>query len=143
MAVDIPESIRDLLERPIVVTLVTLMPDNTPQATPVWFNWDGEYIFVNTARGRAKDKNLSERRKATILSVDPSNPYRYIEIRGEVESITEQGGVDHINFLSERYTGNPDYYRDNRAHMDTETRVIYKIKPIRVLPRDVVVSKSK
>ncbi len=137
MAVDIPESIRDLLERPIVVTLVTLMPDNTPQATPVWFNWDGEYIFVNTARGRAKDKNLSERRKATILSVDPSNPYRYLEIRGEVETITEEGGVDHINFLSGRYTGNSDYYKGNTARMNAETRVIYKIKPTRVIPRDV------
>jgi len=137
VAIEIPDNLKDLLERPIVVTLVTLMPDNTPQATPVWFNWDGEYILVNTARGRAKDKNLSERRKATILSVDPANPYRYIEIRGEVESSSEEGGVDHINFLSGRYTGNSDYYKGNTARMNAETRVIYKIKPIRVLPRDV------
>jgi PPOX class probable F420-dependent enzyme len=137
MAIEIPEGVQDLLDRPIVVTLVTLMTDNTPQATPVWFNWDGEYILVNTARGRAKDKNLSERRKATILSVDPSNPYRYLEIRGEVESMTEEGGVDHINFLSGRYTGNSDYYKGNTERMNGETRVIYKIKPIRVIPRDV------
>lgn len=137
MAIEIPDNIKDLLERPIVVTLVTLMPDNTPQASPVWFNWDGEYILVNTARGRAKDKNLTERRKATILSVDPDNPYRYLEIRGEVESVSEEGGVDHINFLSGRYTGNSDYYKGNTARMNAETRVIYKIKPTRVIPRDV------
>ncbi len=137
MTATIPENMKDLLERPIVVTLVTLMPDNTPQATPVWFNWDGEYILVNTARGRAKDKNLSERRKATILSIDPSNPYRYLEIRGEVVSDTEEGGVDHINFLSGRYTGNSDYYKGNTVRMNAETRVIYKIRPIRVVPRDV------
>nr|MCU0475444.1 PPOX class F420-dependent oxidoreductase [Anaerolineae bacterium] len=102
----IPDSVKDLLDRPIVVTLVTLMPDNTPQATPVWFSWDGEHVWVNTARGRAKDKNLSQRRKATILAVDPQNPYRYLEIRGEVVESTEEGAVDHINFLSGRYTGN-------------------------------------
>lgn len=137
MSIEIPDNIKDLLERPIVVTLVTLMPDNTPQATPVWFNWDGEHILVNTARGRAKDKNLNERRKATILSVDPNNPYRYLEIRGEVVSVTEEGGVDHINFLSGRYTGNSDYYKGNTERMNSETRVIYKIKPVRVIPRDV------
>ena len=137
MAVEIPDNIKDLLERPIVVTLVTLMADNTPQASPVWFNWDGEYILVNTARGRAKDKNLTERRKATILSVDPKDPYRYLEVRGEVESVTEEGGVDHINFLSGRYTGNSDYYKGNTERMNGETRVIYKIKPTRVIARNV------
>jgi PPOX class probable F420-dependent enzyme len=131
----IPDSVKDLLDRPIVVTLVTLMPDNTPQATPVWFSWDGEHVWVNTARGRAKDKNLSQRRKATILAVDPQNPYRYLEIRGEVVESTEEGAVDHINFLSGRYTGNSDYYKGDTARMNSETRVIYKIKPVRVLPR--------
>ncbi|MCU0464721.1 MAG: PPOX class F420-dependent oxidoreductase [Anaerolineae bacterium] len=135
MSLEIPDSVKDLLDRPIVVTLVTLMPDNTPQATPVWFNWDGEYIWVNTARGRAKDKNLDQRRKATILSVDPENPYRYLEVRGEVAETTEDGAVDHINYLSGRYTGNSDYYKGDTARMNAETRVIYKIKPTRVIPR--------
>src|SRR5688500_1412555 len=110
MAVTIPDRIKDLLERPIVVTLATTMENNTPQATPVWFNWDGERIWINTARGRAKDDNMTERPNVSILSVDPDNPYRYLEVRGVVDEITEEGAVDHINLLSARYRNQPDYY---------------------------------
>lgn len=135
MSIEIPEKAKDLLDRPIVVTLATLMPDNTPQATPVWFSWDGEMIWINTARGRAKDDNMTDRPHVSVLSVDPENPYRYLEIRGDVAEITEEGGVDHINFLSGRYTGNSDYYKGDAARQASETRVIYKIKPTRVIAR--------
>ncbi len=136
MSAAIPEHMRDLLERPIVVTLATTMKDGTPQASPVWFNWDGEYIWINTARGRAKDENMTERPNVSILSVDPSDPYRYLEVRGVVTEITETGGVDHINFLSARYRNRPDYYGGDTARAARETRVIYKIKPTRVIAHD-------
>ena len=136
MAVTIPDRIKDLLERPIVVALATTMADNTPQATPVWFNWDGERIWINTARGRAKDDNMTERPNVSILSVDPSNPYRYLEVRGIVDEITEDGAVDHINFLSARYRNQPDYYGADLERKARETRVIYKIRPTRVLAHD-------
>lgn len=125
----VPESKRDLLERPIVVTLTTVMPDNSPQSTPVWFSFDGTHIWINTARGRQKDRNMLERPVVSVLSVDPENPYRYLEVRGVVDEVTEDGAVDHINFLSGRYTGNPDYYKANPQQRDRETRVIFKIKP--------------
>lgn len=136
MAVTIPDRIKDLLERPIVVTLATTMADNTPQATPVWFNWDGERIWINTARGRAKDDNMTERPNVSILSVDPNNPYRYLEVRGVVDEITEDGAVDHINLLSARYRNQPDYYGSDLERKTRETRVIYKIRPTRVLAHD-------
>ncbi|MCU0479614.1 MAG: PPOX class F420-dependent oxidoreductase [Anaerolineae bacterium] len=129
----LPEDKKDLLERPIVVTLVTLMPDTQPQANPVWFNWDGEYIWVNSAKGRQKDKNMRARSKVTILSVDPNNPYRYLEVRGEVVDISEDGAIDHINLLSNRYRGQPDYYASMPDRRGKETRVIYKIKPIKFI----------
>lgn len=125
----LPDEKRDLLERPIVVTLVTLMPDCQPQANPVWFSWDGTYIWVNSAKGRQKDKNMRRQPKVTILSVDPDNPYRYLEVRGEVVEITEEGAIDHINFLSNRYRGQPDYYATMPERRGKEQRVIYKIKP--------------
>jgi PPOX class probable F420-dependent enzyme len=125
----IPESKRDLLERPIVVTLTTVMPDNSPQSTPVWFSFDGTHIWINTARGRQKDRNMLERPVVSVLSVDPENPYRYLEVRGVVDEVTEDGAVDHINYLSGRYTGNPDYYKANPQQRERETRVIFKIKP--------------
>ena len=129
----IPNDFKDLLERPIVVTLVTLMPDNQPQATPVWFSYDGSHIWVNTARGRQKDRNMSERPQVTVLAVDPDNPYRYMEVRGTVDEATEDGALEHINSLAKRYVGRDDYYAAMPEQRGKETRVIYKIKPVRVI----------
>lgn len=134
MAVAIPEDKKDLLERPIVVTLVTLMADNQPQATPVWFSYDGTHILVNTAKGRRKDKNMRERPQVTVLIVDPENPYRYLELRGVVEEVAEDGALDHINTLAKRYFGRDDYYTTMPDLRHTETRVIFKIKPTVVSP---------
>jgi PPOX class probable F420-dependent enzyme len=95
----------------------------------VWFSFDGTHIWINTARGRQKDRNMLERPVVSVLSVDPENPYRYLEVRGVVDEVTEDGAVDHINYLSGRYTGNPDYYKANPQQRERETRVIFKIKP--------------
>lgn len=132
MTTIIPEDFKDLLERPIVVTLVTIMPDGSPQATPVWFSYDGEHIWINTARGRRKDKNMTERPRVTILFFAPDDPYRYLEVRGVVAEITEEGALEHINSLSARYFGREDYYGTMPERRGKETRVIYKIKPTHI-----------
>lgn len=133
MSEPIPQDFKDLLDRPIVVTLVTLMPDGQPQATPVWCSYDGEYVLINTARNRQKDRNMTERPRVSILSIDPDNPYRWLEVRGTVDAITENGAVDHINQLSAKYRNQPDYYARNPDQKNRETRVIYKIRPVRVV----------
>lgn len=133
MAVQIPASHRDLLDGPVVVVLVTVMADGQPQATPVWCNTDGDYILVNSARGRQKDLNISRNPKVTVLAIDPTNPFRWIEVRGQVVEITEEGALEHINALSRLYTGNPDYYSFNPAAKGKETRVIYRIEPRKVI----------
>lgn len=136
MDVQIPAEAMDLLERPIVVTLATVMRNGQPQATPVWFSFDGTQIWINTARGRAKDKNMTERPMVTILSVDPEDPYRYLEVRGQIDEVTEEGAVDHINQLSAKYLNRADYYNGDERRKANETRVIYKITPTRVLYHD-------
>jgi PPOX class probable F420-dependent enzyme len=130
---DIPASHKDLVDRPIVVTLATIMPDGTPQANPVWFDYDGQYIRINSARGRQKDENMIERPNVSVLSVDPDNPYRYLEIRGRVVDITEEGAVEHIELLSRRYTGQP-YFTEEKPQ-GNQVRVMYKIEPTRILTR--------
>ena len=135
MPVKIPEDFKDLLERPIVVTLVTIMPGGGPQASMVWFSYDGEHIWVNTARGRRKDKNMTERPQVSILSVDPDNAYRYLEVRGVVDEVTEEGALEHINSLSARYFGRDDFYATTPQNKGKETRVIYKIKPTHFVAR--------
>ncbi|MCA0457417.1 MAG: TIGR03618 family F420-dependent PPOX class oxidoreductase [Chloroflexi bacterium] len=128
MAVPIPEKFKDLLDRPIVVSLVTLMPDGKPQATPVWVDVKDGFVRVNSARGRQKDKNMKVGSSVTVLSIDPENPYRWMEVRGEVVEETEEGAVDHINVLSAKYMNRPDYYAGNEAQRGKEQRVTYKIE---------------
>lgn len=128
----IPNSHTDLLAGPVYITLITVMPDGQPQATPVWASYDGDRVWVNSATGRQKDRNMRRNPKVTILAMDPHNPFRWIEVRGLVDEITEEGGVEHINALSQLYTGNGDYYGYNPGAKGRETRVIYKIRPVKV-----------
>ncbi len=128
----IPESHRDLIEHPIVVTLCTVMADGSPQSSPVWFSANNTHIWINTMVGRQKDVNMRARPMVSILSVDPDNPYRYLEIRGIVQEIDEESGLDHINYLSDRYLGQPDFYSD-KSGRGGEQRVIFKIKPLHVV----------
>lgn len=133
MSIEYPQKALDFLQRPIVATLVTLMPDNQPQATPVWYSFDGSHVWVNTARGRQKDHNMAERPQVTLCLVDHDNPYSYVEVRGVVDEITEEGAFDHINLLSMMYFKRADFYNGDEARRARETRVIYKIKPTHIV----------
>jgi PPOX class probable F420-dependent enzyme len=122
----IPESYRDLLkdETAAFAYLATLMSDGSPHLTPLWFNTDGEYILVNSALGRIKDRNMRARPRVAILIVDPKNPFlRYLQVRGRVVEVTQQGALDHINSLSHKYDAKP------WTAVQGQTRVIYKILP--------------
>jgi PPOX class probable F420-dependent enzyme len=128
----IPESYVDLLERPVVVSLATVSASGQPQVTPVWVDYDGTYLRINSARGRKKVKNMQERPQVTVLAIDPDDPHRWMQVQGRVEQITEEGAVDHINKLSAKYRDEPDYYKNNPMR-GKETRVIFKIRPTNVV----------
>jgi PPOX class probable F420-dependent enzyme len=124
----IPEQYRDLLTRPIVVGLATLLPDGQPHVTPVWCDFDGTYIRVNTAVGRQKHRDMVERPRATVLAIDPDNPYRYLEMRGLVARISTEGADAHIDELARKYLGVERYPN----HRPDEVRVICYIEPRKV-----------
>lgn len=126
--VKIPENYRDLLDRPIVVSLATLMADGTPQVQPVWCSYDGTHILVNTEKGRQKYRNLSRRKVATVLAVDPENDSRWLEVRGTVAGETEQGANEHIDQLARLYIGVDKY----PYHQPGDVRVMFRIAPQRV-----------
>ena len=128
----IPEKFADLLSRKTkaFADLALVLRDGTPQATPVWFDWNGEQVIVNTARGRVKDKVLHRRPVVALLIADPANPYRYIQIKGRVVAETEEGAFDQICDLQEKYHGNRNYPRN-----PGEVRVTYKIAPEKVQAR--------
>ena len=127
MAEVIPEDYKDLFEKKAFANLATLNPDGTPQVTPVWVDYDGQYVLVNSARGRRKDKNIQRNRAVALSIQDPENPYRYLEVRGKVADITEEGADQHIDKMAKKYLGADKYpYRQ-----PGEVRVLYKIKPER------------
>jgi PPOX class probable F420-dependent enzyme len=123
---NIPETHLDLLkdEKKAFLYLATLMPDRSPQVTPIWFNTDGEYILINSAEGRVKDRNMRARPQVALCIQDPSNPYRYLQIRGKVVEFTTDGADDHIDALTLKYRGLPKY----PSRQPGELRVRYKIK---------------
>jgi len=125
----IPDQYLDLFERPVSVSLATLLSDGTPQVQPVWCSFDGTHLLVNTEKGRQKYRNLSRRRRVTILAVDPANDSRWVEIRGEVIEETEKGADEHIDALTRRYLG-VDKYPWNQPG---DVRVIFRIAPRRVV----------
>jgi PPOX class probable F420-dependent enzyme len=105
-----------------------VMKDGSPQVTPVWVDYDGKFVRINSAKGRVKDKNMRRDPRVSLSLLDPANPYRYLEVRGRVVDITETGADDHINKLSKKYLGNPVY----PFRQPGEVRVIYKIEPEKV-----------
>ena len=121
----IPEKYRDLFQKRAFASLGTLMPDGRPQVTPVWCDFDGEHVIFNSAKGRQKDRNVRRDPRVSLAIIDPDNPYRYVEIRGRVVEITEDGADDNINKLAKKYLGVDKY----PYAQPSETRVIYKIKP--------------
>ncbi len=125
MPAPIPEKYRDLFHKKAFASLGTLMPDGSPQVTPVWCDFDGRYVLVNSAKGRRKDRNMRRDTRVSLALIDPDNPYRYLEIRGRVAEVTEQGADAHIDRMAKKYLG-----KDKYPHRQPgEVRVLYKIEP--------------
>src|SRR5512134_887687 len=127
-----PEQFQDLLDEDskALLYLATLMPDGSPQVTPVWFSADDEYILINTNQGRVKDKNMKARPKVAMTIQDPNDPYRYLGIRGEVVGYTTEGADEHIHKLSLRYKDEPWKSRKDQR------RIIFRIKPTHFDPHN-------
>ena len=128
----IPEAFLDLFEKKSIAYLGTIMADGTPQVTPVWIDFDGEHILVNTAVGRLKDVNMARRPQVGLTVQDPDNIYRYIAIQGRVVGVVEDadGAHDHINQLAWRYDGHDFHFPEGQK------RRIYQIRAEKVLTGD-------
>jgi PPOX class probable F420-dependent enzyme len=122
----IPEKYLDLLTRKkAFAAIATTMPDGSPQVTPVWFDYKDGLVRVNTAKGRVKARNLKADAPVALAIIDPDNPYRYIQIRGRVRRVTEEGANAHIDALAKKYRGE-DKYSSAAAG---EVRLMAEIEP--------------
>ena len=128
MADKIPDAFKEVLNRRGFAHLATLMKDGSPQVTPVWYDFDGNHIRINSAKGRLKDKNMRRNKQVALSIQDPDNPYRYLAIRGNIDEITEDGADAHIDSLAKKYLDKDRY----PFRAPGEVRVIYKIRPDKV-----------
>jgi PPOX class probable F420-dependent enzyme len=122
----IPDKYLDLLQqKKAFANLATLMRDGSPQVTPVWFDYTDSVIRVNTAKGRVKARNLKTGSPVALAIMDPDEPYRYLQIRGRVRGVVEEGADAHIDALAKKYLGKDKYPFGQPG----EVRVMYEIEP--------------
>jgi PPOX class probable F420-dependent enzyme len=136
--VAIPASHADLVQAPPVAALTTLMPDGSPQTTPVWCNFDETHVLVSTMRGFRKERNMRRDPRVTLLCFDPAEPLRSLELRGRVVEMGEEGALEHLDALAELYTGRRPYFGAvvPAALAATETPVLCRILPLHVVCLD-------
>lgn len=135
MPISIPETHLDLLDRPIVAALATILPDGQPQVNCVWCLYEMERMLMFTIQGTQKEKNMRKRPVATMLFADPQNPFRYLEVRGEVEAVTEEGAETLADRLTQKYMNLPQYF-GTLAPLDQKGKITLlacKIRPTRVV----------
>ena len=112
----IPDAYLDLLtQKTTFAQLATVMPDGSPQVTPVWFDYTNGIIRVNTAKGRVKQRNMKESSPVALSIMDPDNPYRYIQVRGKVSRMTEEGADAHIDSLAKNTSARTSIRSRSRA----------------------------
>jgi PPOX class probable F420-dependent enzyme len=103
----LPDGFLDLLRKPSPCFLTTLMPDGSPQTTETWVDTDGEHVIINTVQTHLKMRNIERDPRVSVAVCDASNPASYYAVRGRVVKHTAEGGAEHIEKLSHRYTGGP------------------------------------
>ncbi|MGB3633382.1 MAG: PPOX class F420-dependent oxidoreductase [Rubrobacteraceae bacterium] len=121
----IPEGYGDLLETNALIHVATIGPDGEPQSNPVWFDWDGEHIKFSQTKTRQKYRNVGRDPRIAVSIVDPENPYRYLEIRGEVTKIEEDPYDEFINAMAKKYLGMDEY----PYHQPGDERIILYVEP--------------
>ncbi|REK87275.1 PPOX class F420-dependent oxidoreductase [Streptomyces inhibens] len=131
MTATLSDDLKKLLDTPVFVTLVTLQPDGSPQASPVWVKRDGDDLLISTTVGRRKEKNLRRDPRVSVVVQPFDNPYTYAEIRGAA-TLTTEGGQELINELSRKFTGKP-YAEFNPDAANDAERVVVRITPRKVV----------
>jgi PPOX class probable F420-dependent enzyme len=135
-ATRIPESHLDLVECPQVAALSTIAPDGYPQTSVVWCDFDGKFVRVNTMRGFAKERNMRRDPRVTLICFDTGNDERYLEIRGYVAEMTEDGAGGHLDEIASKYIGRAVRYFGDvipAAFAEHEIPVLCLIRPTHVV----------
>ncbi len=121
----IPEGYKDILKSTARAHVATIGPHGKPQNNPVWFDWDGEHVKFSHIKTRQKYRNFQRDPRLAFSLVDPENPYRYLEIRGELVSIEEDPDLDFIDSMAKKYLGLDKY----PYHQPGDERIVVFVRP--------------
>ncbi|NUR30797.1 MAG: PPOX class F420-dependent oxidoreductase [Catenulispora sp.] len=127
MTLEISDKARALLEKPVLVNLATVRPDGAPQVNPMWFKWDGEFLWFTHTSYRQKYKNIAHEPRVSIAFLDPENLYGYMEVRGVVEKIEDDPEATMYQVLSEWYDGTAVVPKD------AKDRVRIGVRPTKIV----------
>lgn len=123
----IPEELKDVLDSTALAHIATVGPKGEPQSNPVWFGFDGEYVKFSQTKTKQKYKNVGREPRIALSILDPENPYRYLEVRGEVERIEDDPDNGFINEMAKKYMGKDEY----PFHQPDDERVVLFVRPDR------------
>jgi PPOX class probable F420-dependent enzyme len=136
MPIDVPESHRDLLERPLFAHLATLRPDGSPQSSVMWFAWDGQRARFSHTSTRQKYRNVLKDGRVSFHIQDPDNAYRTLEVRGKVVSLDPDHGAVFYCSLQQRYGVDVPVF-------DADVRVVIEVEPNSFIAVDGGLTKSE
>jgi PPOX class probable F420-dependent enzyme len=115
----------DMLGKAGFAHVATIGPHGEPQTTPVWYDWDGTYVKISQTTDRQKYRNVGRDPRIALSITDPDDPYRYLEVRGQVESVDADPDYTFINSLAKKYLDQDEY----PFHQPGDERVILWIRP--------------
>ena len=126
----IPESHSDLVDwgTRSFAHVATIGPDGEPQSSPVWFEWDGTHLQFSLTKTRQKYRNLMRDKRVSLSILDPHDPYRYVEIRGELDDVVPDPDIDFISRMAQKYIGRDRY----PWHRPGDERVVMRVRPTHV-----------
>ncbi|WP_116248506.1 PPOX class F420-dependent oxidoreductase [Nocardiopsis sp. FIRDI 009] len=122
----VPEDRQDILTKRAFGHVATIGPQGEPQSSPVWIDWDGEFLRFSQTRTRQKLHNLNRDNRVAISATDPDNPYRYVEVRGVVDRVEDDSDLAFINALAKKYLDKDVY----PWHRSEDERVIVYVRPL-------------
>lgn len=128
----IPDDQVDLFETPSIATFASFLPNGYPQVTPVWVDYDGTHLLVVTRSGTHKHRNVQHDPRVAVTVIDPDDVYRYLEVRGEVEKMPEDGALEFSDRMASRYWDIEEYPYERDA-----TRVLFHVRPERVVAQTI------
>lgn len=109
----IPDDLVDLLTTDRLGHVSAIRADGSIATYLMWIDWDGEHVLTSSAVGSRKGTHWRRDPQASLSVADPTDPWRFVIVRGRVTDIRPDEGLAFIDKMSQRYTGGPYRFRSS------------------------------